>query len=161
MQKGEIFGSYSEYAECAPMAGWCIKELTNLSVGAYPVPTGVLSEKAKWINDNDMDLAVEFHLNGFHQFAQGTEVLYHPLCDNGRKYAVLLSGMLSSELQTKNRGARARSNLLLLNRAKCPTIIVEPFFLQWEYKLLANPEVWEIIGTTTAKAIDHIRRNNL
>lgn len=76
-------------------------------------------------NGGAYDLCVELHLNAYEdKAANGSEVCYKT--NRGKPYAVSVTNKLG--MRFKNRGAKKRDNLYMLNKTKAPAILVECFF---------------------------------
>ena len=109
------------------------------------VPTGPLTGKVKWINEqcqrNQVKLAVEIHFNSDEsKQAKGSETLYCPGSVKGELLANIIQGALSSILPP-NRGVkegwfrmirppdpRAKKDYFL-EKTNCPALIIEPEFI--------------------------------
>ena len=100
------------------------------------VPTGTLTQKIAHINKHNPLCAVEIHLNSWTQVASGTECLYYPRSERGKKLATYLQGYLVDRLGLRNRGVIARKNLVFLSRTNCPAVITESLFLNNDEDLI-------------------------
>lgn len=155
----------SEYSELAPLAGYIIQMLSQKSILAYMIGTGILQNKVAHINKLHVDLAIELHLNagGGH----GAETLYCPGSKTGKLPAqkiqdqIVLLGMRDRGIKEgwywggNNPGTKPD---YFLKKTNCPAVIVEPYFLDNSserraytgnsefYKLLANMVVNGIIN---------------
>lgn len=67
---------------------------------------------------------IELHLNAAAPSAYGTEVLYKST--TGKKYAEQVQKQLAKIF--RNRGAKQRNDLYILNGTKPPAILLETFF---------------------------------
>lgn len=76
------------------------------------------------INSGKYDLVIELHLDAASPSAQGTSVLYKS--KNGKKYAEKVQKQLSTVF--KDRGAKQRTDLYILNSTNPPAILLETFF---------------------------------
>lgn len=107
------------------------------------VPTGVLREKVKFINERILngDIAIEIHFNAARDsnnnpVGRGCETLYYPGSDRGKKLAEMCQEALE-EFYPPNRGAKEgwyRMNKkngpdFFLAKTKCPAVIIEPEFV--------------------------------
>ena len=73
----------------------------------------------------EYDLCAELHLNAFpDKKANGCEVYYKT--ERGKKFAVSVTNYLGKRF--KNRGAKQRDDLYMLNLTKAPAILIECFF---------------------------------
>ena len=92
----------------------------------------------------DGDFAIEFHYNAYDiESAQGSEYLYYPTSKGGLKLATILRDNISETmgfaLRTNDKskqGLRPTSTgngSPVLKNTKCPTVLIEPFFI-------TNPE---------------------
>ena len=76
------------------------------------------------------DLFISLHCNSAaNALAIGVEVLYYPTSGTGRTLAGILSKSISETLELKNRGAKPRKDLRVLNGTKAPAVLVELAFL--------------------------------
>lgn len=80
--------------------------------------------KLSRINKKDYDLVMELHLNAAQPSAHGTEVLY--ISEKGREYAERICKALGEVY--RNRGAKKRTDLYILNSTKPVAILLELFF---------------------------------
>lgn len=80
--------------------------------------------KLNWINNAKYDLVIELHLNAATPSAEGTEVLYKSI--NGKRYADQVQKQLAKVF--RDRGAKQRNDLYILNATKPPAILLETFF---------------------------------
>lgn len=76
------------------------------------------------INKEKYDLLMELHLNAAQPEAHGTEVLY--VSQKGKEYAEKICKALGEVY--KNRGAKKRTDLYILNSTKPTAILLELFF---------------------------------
>ena len=88
----------------------------------------------------DGDFAIEFHYNSYHiEAAQGSEYLYYPTSKNGLKLATLLRDNIKQSmgfaLRTNDkskqglRPTNSGNGSAVLKNTKCPTVLIEPFFI--------------------------------
>ena len=90
----------------------------------------ILVSIARKINNYAPDFAISIHLNASIDInANGVECLVHPKT-NKENYsrAEKIVNDLSVTFGLKNRGVKKRSDLYILRKTKCPTIIVEVGF---------------------------------
>ena len=149
------YDNKSEYSECAVIAGFCIQDLTGKGYKVFPVPADTLFEKVKWINKGKFNFAVEFHLNDFHSLAKGCEVFYSDKVDskiNDKQFANDLSKYLSLSLGNRNRGGKLNNSFYFLRETKCSALLVEPFFMRYEYCLM-NDTSYKVIAESIGKII--------
>ncbi|MGL5330660.1 MAG: N-acetylmuramoyl-L-alanine amidase, partial [Peptostreptococcaceae bacterium] len=87
-----------------------------------------LKVRTQIANANEADKFVSVHFNSGPKGANGTEVLYsNPSSSKAR--AERVSKNISEAFGFKNRGAKYRDNLYVLNNTKMPAILVEGCFL--------------------------------
>lgn len=81
-------------------------------------------------NKYNLDLLISIHFNSSsNASATGTEVLYSLGSKKGKEYAEGLSMAISETLGVKNRGAKARVNVYILNKTKAVCVLIEPLFV--------------------------------
>lgn len=81
-------------------------------------------------NTHDLDLLISLHLNSSDKpSANGTEVLYYPSNETGQAYAEKISAMISSDLQTKNRGAKPEDEVYIISQTKATCVLIESLFV--------------------------------
>ena len=80
--------------------------------------------KLSRINKENYDLVMELHLNAAQPSANGTEVLYYS--NTGKEYAERICKALGKVY--KNRGAKQRKDLYILNGTKPTAVLLELFF---------------------------------
>lgn len=156
--QGHAHENKTEYSECSAIVGIIQKVLTRANVKSFIVPTGHLSEKTHYINQLWPEVAVEIHLNDFHQRAVGCETLYHDRFPESETLANIIQGALVRELKNRDRGIKLRRDLHFLRNTDCPAVIVEPFFMRWEsqflnnsdYERIARAVAYGILGAITA-----------
>lgn len=91
----------------------------------------------KYKKDNkiarDKILYISVHANAdsskLWSFSNGCEVLHYPGSIEGEKFAKEISNEISTALDVKNRGSKARRNLGILNKTKMPAVITEAAFM--------------------------------
>lgn len=84
----------------------------------------------KLANKYNLDLLISIHFNSSsNASATGTEVLYSLGSKKGKEYAEGLSMAISETLGVKNRGAKARVNVYILNKTKAVCVLIEPLFV--------------------------------
>ena len=75
-------------------------------------------------------LFISLHCNSVeNNKAGGVEVLYYPNSGVGKTVSEILSKNISEYLEIKNRGAKTRRNLAVLNGTVAPAVLVELAFL--------------------------------
>jgi len=83
--------------------------------------------------DDQIDLALELHMNAFHdRTVDGTEVLYLPTDMTGKAWAEKLQASLVGEVARKDRGAKAFDNEKrngFIRLTDMPAVVVEPAFI--------------------------------
>ena len=149
LNPGARFGHFIEYDEAqiwAKLLTEALNELTRVpeSPPAILVPTGLLKEKAKFINARALpgDIAVEIHFNdatdgeGAH-IGSGCEVLHYPSSEKGKALASSVLEPLAVVFPP-SRGVKAGWYRLdpkfgpdfFLAKTNCPAIIIEPEFVR-------------------------------
>lgn len=103
-------------------------------------------------NKHSVDLDISIHLNA--GGGTGVEVLY--TSSSGKEWATKLSKAVSSALGLKNRGAKKRDNLYVLNHTKSTAVLIECCFVDNQ----TDKEKWSvdkcakaIVETITGKSI--------
>lgn len=91
--------------------------------------------------NSNSHLFISLHCNSVaNSAANGVEVLHYPTSGTGKALAEIMSNCLAEYLELKNRGAKARKDLRVLNGTKAPAILIELAFLsnEKEEALLIN-----------------------
>ena len=83
------------------------------------------------IHNPDIFVSIHFNADEKHQGA-GHEILYHRSSGKGEEIATKLSEYFSQVMGLRNRGARPRSDLAVLNKTTMPAIVVECCFVHEE-----------------------------
>lgn len=103
-------------------------------------------------NKHSVDLDISIHLNA--GGGTGTEVLY--TSSSGKAWAEKVSKAVASALGLKNRGAKKRDNLYVLNHTKATAILIECCFVdsktdqgKWDVNKCAKA----IVETVTGKSV--------
>jgi N-acetylmuramoyl-L-alanine amidase len=95
-----------------------------------------IAEKAK------ADLFISLHFNAASDlYAHGTETLYHPESERGKRLAECIQKNLVATLGLRDRGIKPRPNLYELRKTTMPAVIVETAFISnpGEEKLISDP----------------------
>ena len=79
----------------------------------------------------DVFISIHFNADKYHQ-GKGHEILYHESSEKGEKIARELSEYFSQSMGIRNRGARPRTDLSVLNKTAMPAIVVECCFIHEE-----------------------------
>lgn len=99
--------------------------------------TSMVKRNANKMNKKNYDLILELHYNASLPSANGCEVFYYYNNSEGKSLATLLSSIISTTFNVKNRGAKA---MLKITGQKAPrgwaalyypnatTLLLEPFF---------------------------------
>ncbi|PEX47693.1 N-acetylmuramoyl-L-alanine amidase [Bacillus cereus] len=102
-------------------------------------------------NSHNVDLVVSFHLNASDGNGQGVEVLYYDQKDLAAK----ISAQLAKDIGWRDRGAKQRTDLAVLNGTKAPAILIELGFIdnesdmaKWNVDKIANSIVYALTGQT-------------
>ena len=97
-----------------------------------------------------MDLVISFHLNASDGNGQGVEVLYYDQKDLAK-----ISAQLAKDIGWRDRGAKQRTDLAVLNGTKAPAILIELGFIdnesdmaKWNVDKIANSVVFALTGQT-------------
>lgn len=105
------------------------------------VPTGSLGEKVEFINSyKDATFAAELHFNANYKNAYGSECLYYPGSEEGKRFSeIILDEFEKRQIFQPNRGAKEGwyySNgkktgdvLYFLANTVVPAVIIEPEFI--------------------------------
>lgn len=111
-------------------------------------------------NKHSVDLDISIHLNA--GGGTGTEVLY--TSSSGKAWAEKVSKAVASALGLKNRGARKRDNLYVLNHTKSTAILVECCFVDSQ----TDENAWDadkcaeaIVEAVTGKKISFTESNEV
>jgi len=83
------------------------------------------------IHNPDLFVSIHFNSDEKHR-GIGHEILYHQSSEKGEQIAVKLSEYFSQIMGFRNRGARPRNDLYILNSTIMPAIIVECCFIHEE-----------------------------
>lgn len=131
---GRRYGGVIEYKYCRDFARlYLVPQLkekghdVTLIICPEKQFTSSTQEKAyklSRINNGKYDLVMELHLNAAQPEAHGTEVLY--VSQRGKEYAERICKALGGVY--KNRGAKKRTDLYILNSTKPTAILLELFF---------------------------------
>ncbi len=106
----------------------CLKDFKGMEI--IEIPRTHLVDRVRIVNLFRPDLAIEVHMNGFHDTGvSGTETLYHGNSEKGKIYAKIMNDHIVNRLQSRDRGIKPRNNLLFLRATTCPAIITEAEFL--------------------------------
>ncbi|MCU4980331.1 N-acetylmuramoyl-L-alanine amidase [Bacillus cereus] len=102
-------------------------------------------------NSHAVDLVISFHLNASDGNGQGVEVLYYDQKDLAAK----ISAQLAKDIGWRDRGAKQRTDLAVLNGTKAPAILIELGFIdnesdmaKWNVDKIANSIVFALTGQT-------------
>ncbi|PES39021.1 N-acetylmuramoyl-L-alanine amidase [Bacillus thuringiensis] len=108
-------------------------------------------------NSHAVDLVISFHLNASNGNGQGVEVLYYDQKDLAAK----ISAQLAKDIGWRDRGAKQRTDLAVLNGTKAPAILIELGFIdnesdmaKWNVDKIANSIVFALTGQTGGDAVD-------
>ncbi|MGG0124515.1 N-acetylmuramoyl-L-alanine amidase [Bacillus paranthracis] len=111
-------------------------------------------------NSHAVDLVISFHLNASDGNGQGVEVLYYDQKDLAAK----ISAQLAKDIGWRDRGAKQRTDLAVLNGTKAPAIIIELGFIdnesdmaKWNVDKIANSIVFALTGQTGGGATDLLK----
>lgn len=111
-------------------------------------------------NSHAVDLVISFHLNASDGNGQGVEVLYYDQKDLAAK----ISAQLAKDIGWRDRGAKQRTDLAVLNGTKAPAILIELGFIdnesdmaKWNVDKIANSIVFALTGQTGGGATDMLK----
>ncbi|HFJ9451085.1 N-acetylmuramoyl-L-alanine amidase [Bacillus tropicus] len=111
-------------------------------------------------NSHAVDLVISFHLNASDGNGQGVEVLYYDQKDLAAK----ISAQLAKDIGWRDRGAKQRTDLAVLNGTKAPAILIELGFIdnesdmaKWNVDEIANSIVFALTGQTGGGATDMLK----
>ncbi|TEA84380.1 N-acetylmuramoyl-L-alanine amidase [Bacillus thuringiensis] len=111
-------------------------------------------------NSHAVDLVISFHLNASDGNGQGVEVLYYDQKDLAAK----ISAQLAKDIGWRDRGAKQRTDLAVLNGTKAPAILIELGFIdnesdmaKWNVDKIANSIVFAFTGQTGGGAADLLK----
>ena len=111
-------------------------------------------------NSHAVDLVISFHLNASDGNGQGVEVLYYDQKDLAAK----ISAQLAKDIGWRDRGAKQRTDLAVLNGTKEPAILIELGFIdkesdmaKWNVDKIANSIVFALTGQTGGGATDLLK----
>ncbi|NRR16227.1 N-acetylmuramoyl-L-alanine amidase [Bacillus pacificus] len=111
-------------------------------------------------NSHAVDLVISFHLNASDGNGQGVEVLYYDQKDLAAK----ISAQLAKDIGWRDRGAKQRTDLAVLNGTKAPAILIELGFIdnesdmaKWNFDKIANSIVFALTGQTGGGATDMLK----
>ncbi|MCQ6287488.1 N-acetylmuramoyl-L-alanine amidase [Bacillus cereus] len=111
-------------------------------------------------NSHAVDLVISFHLNASNGNGQGVEVLYYDQKDLAAK----ISAQLAKDIGWRDRGAKQRTDLAVLNGTKAPAILMELGFIdnesdmaKWNVDKIANSIVFALTGQTGGGAVDLLK----
>lgn len=111
-------------------------------------------------NSHAVDLVISFHLNASYGNGQGVEVLYYDQKDLAAK----ISAQLAKDIGWRDRGAKQRTDLAVLNGTKAPAILIELGFIdnesdmaKWNVDKIANSIVFALTGQTGGGAADLLK----
>ncbi|XKK20211.1 N-acetylmuramoyl-L-alanine amidase [Bacillus sp. A17A.1] len=111
-------------------------------------------------NSHAVDLVISFHLNASDGNGQGVEVLYYDQKDLAAK----ISTQLAKDIGWRDRGAKQRTDLAVLNGTKAPAILIELGFIdnesdmaKWNVDKIANSIVFALTGQTGGGTVDLLK----
>ncbi|MFV1007170.1 N-acetylmuramoyl-L-alanine amidase [Bacillus cereus] len=111
-------------------------------------------------NSHAVDLVISFHLNASDGNGQGVEVLYYDQKDLAAK----ISAQLAKDIGWRDRGAKQRTDLAVLNGTKAPAILIELGFIdnesdmaKWNVDKIANSIVFALTGQTGGGAANLLK----
>ncbi|WP_353893334.1 N-acetylmuramoyl-L-alanine amidase [Proteinivorax hydrogeniformans] len=104
-----------------------------------------LSERVRVANDNNADIFVSVHVNGFTDpTARGTETYWYTRgSSSSRRLAQIMQRRMLSALNRRDRGVK-QANFYVLRETDMPAVLLEPLFI-------TNPEEAELIQRKETK----------
>lgn len=117
----------------------------------------ILVSLARKINSYNPDLAISVHLNASNDLsANGIECLVHPKTSKENyNRAVEIVNDLSLTFSFINRGVKTRSDLYILRKTKCPSIIIEVGFCTNYHDSRIIMENYDAIGHRIADLLSN------
>lgn len=152
-------------------------------VSVCKVPTGFLKEKTEFINSHDPELALEVHFNSFKLWedynkdgivdddelkaaGDGCETLYYPGSEKGKRFAEFIQEAMA-QVFSPNRGVHEgwfrrdpkRGPNFFLARTRCPSIIIEPEFIDNREVIQTNRGIaCDLIASSLVTAYEDLRK---
>jgi len=80
-------------------------------------------------NRSGAEIFVSIHCNAFNGTAHGTETLYYPNDEDGRRLAECINSQIVDSFEITDRGVKERSDLIVLNQTYMPAVLVETAFI--------------------------------
>jgi N-acetylmuramoyl-L-alanine amidase len=112
-----------------------------------------ISEVVEKVNELSPHVAFSFHANAFNGRASGSETVYYCYSYLGERVAAIMLSRIVSALGLKDRGTKGKAGrsrgVPLLKGTKCPTVILEPFFID-------NPKDFEVATNRFADLITEL-----
>lgn len=151
---------FSEYPETRL---WAKELVACIGEKAIYVSSQPLTKKVRRINricgEKEITLALEIHFNSAKNSAgthvgEGSETLYYPGSIRGRELAVGVQGIISSVFSPDRgvkegwyRRRKTSGALYFLEHTRCPAIIIEPEFIQYQERITRRrDELCEKLG---------------
>ncbi|WP_010166243.1 N-acetylmuramoyl-L-alanine amidase [Candidatus Epulonipiscium viviparus] len=127
---GAIGCGYHEAVLVTELANLLKNELEQRGIQIYlsrstNQVTLALGDRCRKANATDADLFISLHINSAKNVATGVEVLYY---DNVT-LAAKLSTIIADVLKLRNRGAKQRKDLYVLNSTRMSAILIEYCFI--------------------------------
>lgn len=105
--------------------------------------------KRNAINEINPKLAIEIHFNSSNDGkARGCETLHYPNSVKGVAYATIIQDCIQYATRHPNRGIKPGwyrgeegKPLYFLKYLKCPSLIIEPYFIQSDEEIITNAPV--------------------
>jgi N-acetylmuramoyl-L-alanine amidase len=135
---GASYKGFSEHYESQVWIDLIHRILDQKGYESYIVPTGLLREKVRLLNLQELNVSLELHFNGsFNPFIQGCETLYCPGSYEGQILAGYVQNDLSLVMDTRDRGTKegwyrmrvGGKKDYFLQYTNHPAIIIEPNFI--------------------------------
>jgi len=160
--KGASSGDFNEHDE-AKIWVQRLHEILGEDISMI-VPPMTLPYKVQFINSQPATIAIEIHFNSFKKWidldkdgvvdanemiamGKGSETLYFPSSQRGKKHALIMQEALSAVFKP-DRGVKEgwyqmnpkKGVDYFLNKTKCPALIIEPDFIHRKSVIIKNRE---------------------
>ncbi|MEZ2327103.1 N-acetylmuramoyl-L-alanine amidase [Bacillus tropicus] len=165
--QGANFGNRKEHVLDRQVKDAVVTKLRSLGHTVYDDTDEVGTTQSQNLNNiirnsnsHAVDLVISFHLNASDGNGQGVEVLYYDQKDLAAK----ISAQLAKDIGWRDRGAKQRTDLAVLNGTKAPAILIELGFIdnesdmaKWNVDKIANSIVFALTGQTGGGATDMLK----
>lgn len=149
--KGACNGDICEFDIASDWIQEIHKHLNTALVPCEVVPSGSLSEKVNYINEQDTLAAIELHFNS-NINARGSECLHYPESEQGMdlarriQFEFNMNGIFQPNRGIKegwyySNGEKSKNLLYFLKETKCPSVIIEPQFIYYINDIMENRQM--------------------